>query len=149
MKKLENLRIRNFTFTTFLVRKVDFWEKLFLESEDIKFFIGQEEKTKNGKKHIQGYCQLNKRLRMKSIKILLKDNSAHIEYAHGSAEDNIKYCSKEDTRIQTGIQFRLGEPKHPGKPTIYNDVMRAIKNGANREELMEEHQEACCRSNTK
>lgn len=60
-------------------------------------YIYQLEKGENGTEHIQGYIQSESKIRPSSLKL---PKQIHWEKSRGSQEDNINYCSKEDTRVK-------------------------------------------------
>lgn len=69
-------------------------------------YIFQEETGKNGTKHLQGYLEFPSRVRPMSIFSMFK--GIHWEKSKGSKQENIVYCSKEDTRtgkIYTNIKL--------------------------------------------
>lgn len=69
-------------------------------------YIFQEEKSKTGTPHLQGYINFTKRIRPK---LLFKNTTIHWEACRGTEEQNITYCSKptfEGARKWTNIQIR-------------------------------------------
>jgi len=81
----------------------------------LNFLIWQVEKAATGREHIQGYCEFKNPqfigehgTRSHGIKGIFRCNSIHIEVARGTAEENIAYVTKPDTRVRDGD--RLGEP---------------------------------------
>lgn len=59
--------------------------------------------------HLQGYIQFKNQKRMNEVKKALGTQRLHLEVSKGTAEQNIVYCSKEDTN-----PFIKGEPKLKG-----------------------------------
>lgn len=88
----------NWCFTTFNIT-ID-WEHLDIQSIDkknaIKYITYQGEYTKDARKHIQGYIQLNDRKEMTFIKKLLGDTTIHLEKAKGTPQQNKEYCQKKE-----------------------------------------------------
>jgi len=70
-----------------------------------KYLIFGVEVGEQGTEHFQGYVQFKAPRAFSTVKSLIP--RAHIEVAKGSAEDNIKYCSKE------GFQLEYGERPSP------------------------------------
>jgi len=71
-------------------RMMDYW----LEENKIVFGIIGQEVGAEGTKHLQGYIVFPNAVRRNTVTKLLEEG-AHVEIAKGSAEQNIKYCSKE------------------------------------------------------
>jgi len=68
------------------------------KKQSIKYIIYQGELCKDGKKHIQGFLQLNKKKEMTFIKKLLNDKTLHIEPMRGTPEQARLYCTNEYIR---------------------------------------------------
>jgi len=65
-----------------------------------KFCIWQKEKCpKTGKLHLQVYIEFGKQIRFIKLQEILPVGT-HIEMRKGTREDAIKYCSKQDTRVE-------------------------------------------------
>jgi len=94
-----------------------------LENEGAKFVIeGKEHAPKTGKKHYQGYVVFEHARSLSSMKKVC--GSAHLEVARGTAEHNIKYCSKE------GSVLELGErPIGQGKRSDLEELVDHFKTG--------------------
>lgn len=58
-------------------------------------YIFQEEIGENGTPHLQGYIEFNRKLRPLSLNLNPK---IHWEKAKGNRQQNIEYCSKDDTK---------------------------------------------------
>lgn len=89
------------------------------DTDKLSFIIYQVEKTQNNTEHIQGYAEFKSPLTVGSygarntgIKAVFHCNTMHIEAARGNAEQNIKYCTKEESRVRVGL--RIGEPSRQG-----------------------------------
>jgi len=74
------------------------------EDERIKCCIYQIEQTKDGKVHAQGYFELKNPMRMAGAKKLV-GASAHMAISNGDREANVRYCSKEESRLEGPIRF--------------------------------------------
>ena len=77
---------------------VETWLRHLFESGKAKFIIGQVEQGSH--LHLQFYIQREKRVSLANMKREIC-NVTHWEPARGSAEDNIKYCSKESTSLRS------------------------------------------------
>lgn len=104
--------------------------------EEIQFIVFQGEECPTTKrKHLQGYVQLTKQLGFVRVKEIFGCDTMHLEAAKGTAEDNIKYCTKEETRWLPPVQ--RGECKKQGKRTDLEAVATAIRGGAKLKDLAE------------
>ncbi|UBR88862.1 putative replication-association protein [Mongoose-associated circovirus] len=64
--------------------------------DDVAYAVWQLEVGTNGTPHLQGYLQMKKKCRLAAMKKV--HPSAHWEVRHGTHEEALAYCSKEDTR---------------------------------------------------
>lgn len=65
--------------------------------------------------HTQGYVQFNNRIRRKTAKLYLGDDTIHLESARGLPHENRAYCSKPDSAVaDTFVEFGT---MHPGQGT--------------------------------
>lgn len=101
------------------------------EDERVRFVIGQREQCPNtGRHHVQGYIQFKHPQRGVTISTIIGLEGKHMRFerAYGSCEDNIKYCTKEDSQVEQAVQF--GEPSFTqGERTDLNEVASFIKDG--------------------
>jgi len=96
--------------------------------DNVRYAIYQYELTPTTNKlHAQGYMQINTPLSVKSASKILP--GAHLEIAKGTLEDNIKYCSKTDTRLPGSNPYIFGEPLKQGQRTDLNKIHDLIKSG--------------------
>jgi len=101
----------------------------FTKEEDtlISYMCFQKEKCpKTDKEHLQVYVEFKRQVRMKFIKDIFGDK-VHIEACKGSQEDNIKYCTKVESRLEGPWEF--GTKKEPGKRNDLLKVKDEIMNG--------------------
>lgn len=77
--------------------------------------------------HYQGYVEFTDATRFSTFNNGITDH-AHLEESRGSPEDNIKYCSKEESR-QDG-PWRFGEPAQIGRPTCIQEYAELAISGA-------------------
>jgi len=54
--------------------------------------------------HLQGYMELSQERKIGAIKLLLADDTAHLEKRAGNQDQAIAYCKKQDSR-KTGTEF--------------------------------------------
>lgn len=59
----------------------------------------QLERGENGTPHFQGYVQFNDKMSLSKMKALGGLERAHLEVAKGKWQDNKKYCSKDEGRL--------------------------------------------------
>ncbi len=80
--------------------------------------------------HLQGYIQFKHQKRLNEVKKALGTTRLHLEASQGTAEQNIAYCSKEDTN-----PFIKGEPKRQTKPVrhtndeVFIDAIQLAQDG--------------------
>uniref|UniRef100_UPI004047E340 hypothetical protein n=1 Tax=Polynucleobacter sp. TaxID=2029855 RepID=UPI004047E340 len=80
--------------------------------------------------HLQGYIQFKHQKRLNEVKKALGTQRLHLEASQGTAEQNIAYCSKEDTN-----PFIKGEPKRQTKPVrhtndeVFIDAIQLAQDG--------------------
>lgn len=86
-----------------------FWRDLedhgLVQDKEVQFFIVQLEKGENGTPHFQGFIIFKNDIRLSGLKKI--NARAHWEVARGTVEQNIAYCSKEDT-YTGGLRYRWG-----------------------------------------
>lgn len=85
------------------------------EDKPIRYLCwGEEVAPETGTRHLQGYVVFNekKKQRLSGVKKILGDETAHLEVARGSHEQNKAYCSKEGSFTEFGAL-----PPPPGRAT--------------------------------
>lgn len=118
------------------------WEDYDLETFRTRlnpsFLILGKETGDGGRKHFQGYVEFGKKRLGSAMDRCFRltwplPTSCHYEISSGTAEQNERYCSKEDA-----TPFRFGEPK-PGQGTRSDlaGLFTAVKEGATDVELAE------------
>lgn len=76
-----------------------------------RIVVGRET-AGTGTRHLQGYIEFKRSVRMAKVKDVLGTRTAHLEPARGSSEQNEQYCTKEgDVLVNYGINgdTRQGE----------------------------------------
>lgn len=134
-KKIE--KHRKYRFTDFKLREEYNWEK-------ISYAIWQLEKCPTTDRlHNQGYMELNTPCTMKQIE--KKYPGINLGICNGTQEDNIKYCSKEQTRIKG--PFEYGKKKEQGKRNDLESIKELLLNGKSTKDISESHFGAWCKYN--
>lgn len=92
-----------------------------------------------GKFHLQGFSYFKYQYGLLSAKERLQrgfnfDNTIHLEYSGGTIEDNISYCSKNESAVGPYTEF--GERPATKKKTDVAVIKDLIKEGLNIQEIM-------------
>ena len=138
---LLNMGSRNYMFTLFPNDQSQYSsdEDLFVPNDTVRFCVWQLEQCPDtGRKHIQGYMELRKVVRLAAAKDLFKhpyDRTAHLERRRGSRQQAVDYCQKETTRIEG--PWRSGAPVNPGQRTDLQAVMELVKTGHSFEDIVD------------
>lgn len=108
-----------------------------------RYVIFQKEKCPTtDKEHYQGYIALLKASRMSALKTIISPK-AHFEKCNGTEEDNVNYCSKEDSRVAGPWSY--GRLANPGTRNDINECKELLKNGASMREISEKFNYQCIR----
>jgi len=96
-----------------------------MDVSGISYVVYQLERGLSGTNHLQGYCQFSSRKTLRQVKDLLQGPfpSSHLEKAKGSPEQNRKYCTKEESRVDGPWEF--GTMSKPGKRNDIQEFMDA------------------------
>ena len=95
-------------------------EQLDLEGK-CKYAVWQKEKGQSGTPHYQGYIEFKQVKSMRQVRAII-GNNPHVEVRKGTQEQAIKYCRKEEGRLEG--PWDIGERKRPGKRTDLNKLGR-------------------------
>lgn len=107
---------KNWAITSFELPKI-------LDTTDINYIIGQEEQCpKTGRHHYQIYTQFIKKKYLTGVQKIFGKNG-HYELAKGTPEQNIKYCSKPESRTLNGWKIEKGTPIGQGTRTDLNTIV--------------------------
>lgn len=140
-KQRTSVRARNYCFTVNHEpqRFYDKWSHRDLTPE-IQFMVYQlEVAPETGHLHVQGYLQLTKQLGYARVQTLLRSR-CHLEAAKGSLQDNITYCTKEDSRLDGSAPVQRGSPKEQGRRTdLEASAQRIVADGKVTDEFVREH----------
>jgi len=109
----------------------------------VRFWIFQKEKAPNtGTLHFQGYLQMTRKCQISYLKKHFSP-IPHFEGAKGTAEQNVAYCSKEDSRAEGDESevgpWRGGEMMEQGRRSDIVAFVDSIKAGSSDAELLEKH----------
>jgi len=134
---------RAWTWTAFRYTEVDTARLLGPDiEEDVKYLIFQEEIAPGtGRPHLQGYVVLRRPRRRAAVVDILQLQGAHCEIARGGHEDNIRYCSKQESRDPRSIgPYERGtRPGAQGQRTDLDALRRAIDRGDSFETISGDH----------
>lgn len=97
------------------------YEEIKLNIQDSRYWVIGKEIGKKGTKHLQGYVYYDNARRFGSMKKKLL--RSHIEKAKGSAQDNRKYCTKDNNFKELGII------PEQGKRTDLDELSKEIMEG--------------------
>ncbi len=121
------------------------WDTVLLEgnsaegAQDLTFFIVQTEKGESGTVHYQGYCEFKRAVDWSIVKRIFGE-TVHVEASRGSANANIRYCTKLEGRYTEDeticISGKWGRAKRGG-----GDLLAVIRvlNGAKVEDIVVDH----------
>lgn len=114
----------------------------FYEDQKAVFIIFQKEHSTTT--HLQGYVQL---VRAQKLGYMKKHFStkAHFEISKGTPQQNIDYCSKEDTQVQSPIIYGTPKLLQPGQRTDMIKLALMIKNGCTNLQLFDAYPGHCLR----
>lgn len=112
MNQTKNKQLRNWMFTWNnysepQLREVDHWIDKF---SWISFCVFQEEIGESGTPHLQGYIECTRSVRLTKLKKELSP-FIHFEGRRGTAQQAVKYCTKEETRKEGTHPHSWGYPK--------------------------------------
>ena len=82
-----------------------------------------------GTPHVQGYVRMNNRQRLTQMKTHICQ-TAHLEIARGSEQENKDYCSKERNGDDWGEFGEFDQLQRPGRRTDLEDITQQIIQGA-------------------
>ncbi len=111
----------------------------------LTYLVYQREVGDNeGTPHLQGYLQCERKVAIESVTKFLQEILGTLVRTfdpNGSSEQNISYCTKDDTRVENSAPVIIGEPiliearPGQGKRTDLEAVRDAIMEGMSQEEL--------------
>jgi len=104
------------------------------------YLVYQEEETKVGGRHLQGYVHFGTKVAFRTAKKRLGYDHAHLEQARGSPAEASAYCKKEESRVAGGAAFEGGVLPVQGKRSDIINLKRKIDEGATYEECLEDEE---------
>ncbi|ALE29774.1 replication associated protein [Lake Sarah-associated circular virus-35] len=122
-------RLRRFCFTINNYTEA-LYDELLAFAVTTSWFVVGKEVGENGTPHLQGACILNNQLSFNSLKKMDCFARAHIETMKGSPQDNLVYCTKEDTNA-----YVYGTLPEPGKRNDLHEAVEKVKEGATLRDL--------------
>jgi len=123
-------RLSRFCFT---VNNYTDDEYAWLKSFDCKWIVIGREVGESGTPHLQGAVILSRRTSFTVIKRMVGFARAHIEPMHGTPEDSLEYCSKEDPEV-----FVKGDMPKPGKRNDLHVIVQRIHLGETLQDLAQD-----------
>lgn len=121
---------RNWCFT--IHDPASIWE----EDPRERYVVWQLESCpETGRKHLQGYVEFNKQLRLAALKKL--HPTAHWEARRGTRDQARAYCMKEETRLEGPYERGTWETQQ-GKRTDLEGAVAALREGGMKR-VVEEH----------
>lgn len=87
-----------------------------------------------GRLHCQAYFRYASHVAVSRVRGLFPSHD-HVEQAKGSEADNIRYCSKAETRVAGPYSF--GEPAAPGKRSDFVAVRELVNEGKTIAEIID------------
>lgn len=129
-----------FTLNNYNDTDVALFNAIGQERVEIDYFIYGKEIGESGTPHLQCFVSFSKKKRFAYVKGLFGDR-IHAEKAKGSPEQNRTYCSKGGEFAEFGTC-----PRGRGARTDIASALAAVKAGASRRILIEEHTLAYARA---
>lgn len=99
------------------------------DSNLLTYLVYQEEETKQGGRHLQGYCHFSAARTMAGVKLFFGWDDMHLEVARGTPAEAAAYCKKEESRVAGGQAGEYGELPVQGKRNDIVGAKRALEEG--------------------
>lgn len=87
-----------------------------------------------GRRHVQGYARFSSQLRISTLQGAMP--GGHFEIAKGKEEENIAYCTKQESRVDG--PWIHGEPAKPGKRTDIAKAREIVISGGGMRKVVDE-----------
>jgi len=106
-----------------------------LQGNGCIYCVFQLEKCPNtGRRHLQGYARFDRVIGMAALQRAMP--GGHFEGAKGQEEQNIKYCTKEESRVDG--PWSSGEPARPGKRSDITTAREVVTSGGGMRQVIEQ-----------
>lgn len=115
-------RLSRFVFT--LNNYTEEEERALKTITDVKWLIFGKEVGDNGTPHLQGACVIGKQIAFSTVKKWPGLSRAHIETMHGTPQQSLDYCTKQDANA-----YIFGEMPAAGKRNDLHDTIKLMKDG--------------------
>lgn len=103
----------------------------------IQYLVYQLERGDNGTKHIQGYVEFKRTIKLGGVKKLFP--RAHLEPRMGTRDQARAYAMKEDTRLSGPYEHGEWKESQQGKRNDLLEVQEKLKTGASLKRIADEH----------
>jgi len=133
-----------FTLNNYTEEEYSFFHNLVTENSararaKVKYIVFQKETGEEGTQHLQGYIELEKRIRHTSIKRLI-NRRMHFERRRGTQQEAIDYCKKEDSRMQNTVPEEGGSRRVQGaRKSSVKELAQEMKKGMDLDSVQEEY----------
>lgn len=82
------------------------WKRPVVREDLIHYMIWQKEYCPQTKlEHYQGYIEFNNPYKLFQVKSIFKDKKMYVDRARSSRQDNINYCTKNETYANERYEF--------------------------------------------
>lgn len=129
-----------FTLNNYTEQDVARYRDIGSDRESITYFVFGREVGEHGTSHLQCFVSFAKRRTLRQVKDLF-GSRVHCEAARGSPSQNQAYCTKDGQAEEFG-----NLPKGRGNRNDLSAALAAVKAGASRRVLIEEHAVAYSRA---
>lgn len=126
---------------SFTVNNPGDWRPEF-DADHMCYLVSQLERgNREGTEHIQGYVRFSTRVALRRAKTLLGRDDAHMELTRGTEEENKRYCTKEDTRVDGPWEHGTydGEQGKQGRRSDLEGIAKKLKEGTSLTVIAQEH----------
>lgn len=121
---------KRFAFTSYLEDNWPLWKP-----DQMVYLVYQGEKCPETKRfHWQGYVEFKGSKRFKGVQEALGLPGCHLEKSRGTGEENRRYCTKPESRIEGPYEYGTMGPGQ-GKRSDLASLCEVIKKGASDEEI--------------
>jgi len=126
-------KARHWCFTSYL-------NELETDEDDARYLIyGREVCPKTGRKHLQGYVELNKPMRMSAAQKVIGDKVCHMGIRYGTRDQAREYCMKDKNFFEIG-KWISGQ----GHRSDLDDIVDQMKEGKRLTEIIYDDTKTYC-----